>query len=296
MEWTERPGKRLGFIDFGSDTGTYYNNNIEFPFFNYYLKQKGEPDLSRVFAFEVGSNQWKTYDQWPPKNIKKGKLFLNAGGKLTFEEPTEKKRKTYDEFISDPNKPVPFTFRISNTMRADYMVEDQRFAARRPDVLVFESDVLTNDIILAGPITAELYVSTTGTDSDWVVKLIDVLPDDSPYLLLGNYRVEMGGYQMLVRGDVMRGKFRNSYENPQPFTPGQVTKVVFKLQDVNHRILKGHKMMVQVQCSWFPLVDRNPQKFVDIYNAKEEDYRKATQRVYHSKKYPSHLEISVLKD
>ena len=220
---------------------------------------------------------------------------MHTGAKLTFEEPTGKKEKTYDEFISDPNKPVPFTYRICNTMRADYMVEDQRFAARRPDVLVFESDVLTNDITLAGPITAELYVSTTGTDSDWVVKLIDVFPDDAPDFVKKNETVEMGGYQMLVRGDVMRGKFRNSYENPQPFTPGQVTKVAFELQDVNHCFLKGHKIMVQVQCSWFPLVDLNPQEFVDIYNAKEEDFRKAIQRVYHSKKYPSHLKILCLR-
>jgi putative CocE/NonD family hydrolase len=294
MEWARGLGKHLGNIDFGSNTAKYYNKNIELPFFNYYLKQKGEPDLPRVFVFEVGSNQWKSYDQWPPPNVKTRKLFLNTGGKLTFAEPTEKKEKTYDEFISDPNKPVPFTYRICNTMRADYMVEDQRFAARRPDVLVFESDVLTNDITLAGPIMAELYVSTSGTGSDWVVKLIDVFPDDAPDFVNNDETVEMGGYQMMVRGDVMRGKFRNSYENPQPFTPGQVTKVAFALQDINHCFLKGHKIMVQVQCSWFPLVDRNPQVFVDIYNAKEEDFRKATQRLYHSKKYPSHLRISVL--
>jgi putative CocE/NonD family hydrolase len=296
MEWVRGPGKYLGYIDFGSNTAEYYNKNIELPFFNYYLKQKGEPHLPRVFAFEVGSNQWKSYDQWPPQNVKTGKLFLNTGGKLTFEEPVEKEEKAYDEFISDPNKPVPFTYRICNTMRADYMVEDQRFAAKRPDVLVFESDVLTNDITLAGPIIAELYVSTSGTDSDWVVKLIDVYPDDAPDFVKNDETVEMGGYQMLVRGDVMRGKFRISYENPQPFTPGQVTKVAFKLQDVNHCFLKGHKITVQVQCSWFPLVDRNPQEFVDIYNAKEEDFRKAIQRVYHSKKYPSHLKIGVIKD
>lgn len=294
MEWAGSPGKYLGYIDFGSNTAKYYNKNIELPFFNYYLKQKGEPDLPRVFAFEVGSNRWKSYDQWPPQNVNAKKLFLNTGGKLTFEEPAEEKEKAYDEFISDPNKPVPFTYRICNTMRPDYMVEDQRFAARRPDVLVFESAVLTNDITLAGPITAELYVSTTGTDSDWVVKLIDVFPDDAPDFVNNGETVEMGGYQMLVRGDVMRGKFRNSYENPRPFTPGQATKVAFMLQDVNHCFLKGHKITVQVQCSWFPLVDRNPQEFVDIYNAKEEDFRKAIQRVYRSKKYPSHLKINVL--
>jgi putative CocE/NonD family hydrolase len=294
MEWARGTGSHLGYIDFGSNTAEYYNKNIELPFFNYYLKQKGEADLPRAFVFEVGTNQWKSYDQWPPKNIETRQLFLKTRGKLTFEEPIETKENAYDEFTSDPNKPVPFTYRICNTMRADYMVEDQRFAARRPDVLVFESDILANDITLAGPITAELYVSTTGTDSDWVVKLIDVFPDDAPGFVKDDETVEMGGYQMLVRGDVMRGKFRNSYENPEPFVPDQVTKVAFSLQDVNHCFLKGHKIMVQVQCSWFPLVDRNPQVFVDIYNAKEEDFRKATQRVYHSKKYPSHLKISVL--
>jgi putative CocE/NonD family hydrolase len=293
MQWAGSKGESLGDIRWGSKTGYYYNEHIEFVFFKHFLKGNGKEKLNLppVTVFETGSNQWKSYDQWPPAHVKPGELFFNANETLSFTEPGEKGEQAFDEYISDPARPVPFTAGIYNTMVATYKVEDQRFASTRPDVLVYESDALAEDVTIAGPVTAELYVSTSGTDSDWVVKIVDVFPFDAPNYEMGNKLVKAGGFQMMVRGEVMRGKFRNSYEVPQPFIPNQVTKVSFKLQDMNHTFLKGHKIMVQVQSSWFPLVDCNPQTFVDIYNAKEEDFQKATQRVYRSKKYPSHLKF-----
>jgi putative CocE/NonD family hydrolase len=196
--------------------------------------------------------------------------------------------------VSDPARPVPFQNRIATSMTPEYMVEDQRFAARRTDVLVYQTDVLAEDITLAGPIQADLHVSTSGTDSDWVVKLIDVYPADFPDPNPNPAGIRMGGYQQLVRGDVMRGKFRNSYEKPEPFVPGRPAPVHFTLQDVCHTFRTGHRIMVQVQSTWFPLVDRNPQAFLDIYTANESDFHKANERVYHSKEFPSRLIVPVV--
>jgi uncharacterized protein len=281
--WTGS-GQQLGAINFGSRTGNWYQENVELPFFNYHLKGKGENKLPEAVIFETGTNEWRRYEQWPPANVQEKSLYFHAGGKLSFEAP--KHAAGYDEYVSDPAMPVPYTKKVTTNRGTTYMIEDQRFVAKRADVLVYQSEVLTEDITLTGPIVANLFASTSGTDSDFIVKLIDVMPEDN---------TEMGGMQMLVRWEVMRGKFRNSYEKPEPFTPGKPTKVTLNLNDVSHTFQKGHRLMVQVQSSMFPLIDRNPQKFVDIYHAQESDFQKATQRVYRAGDLTSHLKVLTLK-
>jgi len=293
--WARMDGDSLGNIKFGSKTGIYFRKEVEFPFFNYYLKDKGELNLPEALVFETGSNQWKSYDQWPPKNATEKNLYFHANGKLSFAPPSEKSEEALDSFISDPNKPVPFSAEIRTSQGSLWMVEDQRFAASRPDVLVYQSDVLTEDVTIAGPIIASLYVSTTGTDADWIVKLIDVYPGDAPDNEPNPCNVKMGDFQMLLAGEVFRSKYRNSSENPEPFVPDKVTKIEYDLRDKYHCFLKGHKIMVQIQSTWFPVIDRNPQKFVDIYHAKESDFQKATHKVYRSAKYNSHLKLNVLQ-
>ena len=269
----------------------YYSKNVELSFFNYYLKDKGELNFPEALVFDTGLNTWRTFDQWPPLNIAKQNLYFQASLNLSFNLPVDEEDDSYEEYISDPNKPIPHSPRSINGWSYDFMHDDQRFASRRPDVLVFETDTLKEDITFTGPITVNLYVSTTGTDADWVVKLIDVYPNDLTHE--GN-NISLSGYQRLIRGDVLRGKFRNSFEKPEPFSPANITEIRFDLTDINHTFIKGHRIMVQVQSSWFPLVDRNPQKFTDIYNADEKDFQKATHRIYHSKKYPSHITINRL--
>ncbi len=290
--WARSDGDGLGDVRFGSKTSLYYRESIELPFFNYYLKDKGELKLPEAYVFETGRNQWRQCDAWPPKEAAQKPLYLHAGGKLSFEPPAET-QAAFDEYVSDPAKPVPFIGWQNTGMAREYMVADQRFASSRTDVLVYESDVLEGDVTIAGPLRPSLYVSTTGTDSDWVVKLIDVYP--------GNYPdsdpkgpVRMGGYQQLVRGEPMRGRFRNNFEKPEPFKPGEVTKVEFTMPGVYHTFRSGHRIMVHIQSSWFPLVDRNPQKYVDIYRAAPADFQKATQRVYRAKPYSSAIGVNVL--
>lgn len=287
--WSRSDGDALGDVRFRSKTGEFYRENIELPFFNFYLKDKGALKLPEAYVFETGSNKWKTYEQWPPANARTQNIYFDANGKLSFTAPSDS--NAFDEYVSDPARPVPFINNINIGMTREYMVDDQRFAARRPDVLVYQTEVLTEDITVAGPLTASLSVSTSGTDSDFVVKLIDVYPDDAPDNQPNPSGMKMGGYQMLVRGEPMRARFRNSFEKPEAMTPNKVTKIEYTLPDVNHTFMKGHRVMVQIQSSWFPLVDRNPQKFVNIYTAKESDFQKATQHVYHS----SHLILNVVK-
>ena len=264
-------------------------------FFNYFLKDKGQLDLPEVLVFETGKNEWHSFDQWPPENTEMKNLYFQSNGKLSFDPPANKKNQLFDEYVSDPSKPVPFTAKITTSMGHSFIVEDQRFASTRTDVLVYESDALTDNVTIAGPTIANLFVSTSGTDSDWIVKLIDVFPDEMPDPEPNPCEVKMGGYQMLLVGDVMRGKFRNNYEKPEPMMPNRVTKVKFEMRDRFHTFLSGHKIMVQIQSTWFPLVDRNPQKFVNIYQATETDFQKATQRLFRSKKYSSHLKLTVIK-
>ncbi|MDR3628513.1 MAG: CocE/NonD family hydrolase, partial [Ignavibacteriaceae bacterium] len=292
--WAGSSGDRLGDISFGSKTSKYYQKNIELPFFNYYLKGKGELKRPEAYVFETGANEWKQFNEWPPKNTQQRELYFNNNDSLTFNPPAEN-NKQYDEFISDPAHPVPYTQSITQNMFREYMDEDQRFASQRSDVLTYETKPLNEDVTIAGPIEADLFVSTSGTDADWVVKLIDVFPDSIKYASPNDSKAVMGGYQMMVRGDIMRGKYRNSYSNPEPFVPGKITKVALKLQDVLHTFKKGHRIMVQVQSSWFPLADRNPQKFENIYFAKDSDFQKATQRVYFSKKFPSNIKVLILQ-
>jgi len=285
--WVRSDGYNLGEVKFTAKTGEYYVNNIELPFFNYYLKGKGDMKLPEASVFETGSNTWKQYHQWPPKNAVPTHLYFTADRGLSFQAPL---RKAVHGYISDPNKPVPFVKETVADMPKSYMVEDQRFAGRRPDVLVYESDTLEESVTLAGPVTVDIYVSTSGTDSDWIVKLIDTFPDT----LENTDEVPLGGYQMLLRGDIMRGKFRNSMEKPEAMVPGQVTRMKFTMVDVGHTFRKGHKITVQVQSSWFPVYDRNPQTFVDIYNAQDSDFKATEQKVYIAPEYPSSLVLTVV--
>ncbi|MFN0086963.1 MAG: CocE/NonD family hydrolase [Blastocatellia bacterium] len=283
--WARGAGDRLGGVSFGSSTSQFYRDNIEFPFFLHFLKDQGEMKLPEAYVFETGSNVWKTYDSWPPKNTETRSLYLGANGKLAFAPPAS--GAAFDEYVSDPAKPVPFLKDPAIGMRYEYMTDDQRFSANRTDVLVYQTDVLAEDLTMAGPLQAELFVSTTGTDSDYIVKLIDLFPP--------NGADPMDRYQMLVRGEPMRAKYRNSWSKPEPMKPNQVTRVPFAMPDINHTFRKGHRIMIHIQSTWFPLVDRNPQKFLNIYAAKEEDFIKATQRVYHSARAASNLKVVVLK-
>lgn len=244
--------------------------------------------------FRTGSNTWHQHDVWPPAPVKPRSYYFREGGRLSSEPPVAAATSEFDEYLSDPDRPVPFIDKVAIGMDPLYMVADQRFAARRPDVLVYESPVLEAAVTVAGPLEAELFVATSGTDSDWIVKLIDVYPDRAADPEPNPTGVHMGGYQQLVRGEVMRGKFRNSFERPDPFIPNQPTRVSFTLPDVYHTFLPNHRMMVQVQSTWFPLVDRNPQTFVDINTAKEADFRRATQRVYRNKGQASRITIQRL--
>jgi len=292
--WARSAGDGLGNVRFGAQTAVFYRENIELPFFEYFLKGKGEPDLPEAYVFETGSNRWRTFEDWPPAGLESGSLYLQEDWGLAF-TAARNGREVWDEYVSDPAKPVPFTQDIAIGMTREYMTDDQRFAARRPDVLAYRTEVLEEDVTLAGPILADLWVSTSGSDSDWIIKLIDVFPEDTPDQAGLRPGMHMGGYQMMVRSEVLRGRFRNSYEHPEPFVPNQPTHVAFELQDIMHTFRAGHRIMVQIQSSWFPLVDRNPQKYVgNIFEAEEDDFIRATQRVYRSSEHPSQLRVGVL--
>lgn len=292
--WTRTPGDRVGNVQFGSETTKFYKENIELPFFIHFLKGQGDMDLPEAYMFETGANQWRTFDHWPPANLDMRDLFLRENGGLAFDPPDESD-VAFDEYVSDPAKPVPYTETITTGMTKAYMTDDQRFAGRRPDVLVYQTEVLEEDVTLAGPILADLWVSTSGSDSDWIVKLIDVFPPDAEDFEGIEKRMRTGGYQMMVRSEVIRGRFHNSYEFPQPFVANQPTNVKLELLDVLHTFQKGHRIMVQIQSTWFPLVDRNPQTYVENpYMADEEDFIKATQRVYRSGSRRTRLRVGVL--
>ena len=314
--WSRADGNHIGEARFGSDTGDYFREHIQLPFFEHFLKDGPDPKLAKATVFETGSNQWRSYPAWPPPSAAKRMLYLQPGGKLSFDPPTSTpasatasssapSSSAFDQYISDPAHPVPEVgYAAAPGPEREYMTADQRFASKRPDVLVYQTDPLTAPVTFAGPITAKLHVSTSGTDSDFVVKLIDVYPDtvappksaaiaprprdvEAPATLLA-------GYQQLVRGEPMRGKFRHSFTQPEPFTPGKPEAVDLSLIQVNHTFLPGHRIMVQVQSSWFPLVDLNPQTFVDIPKATPADFKPATERIYHSAQLPSGIEIYLL--
>jgi putative CocE/NonD family hydrolase len=290
--WSRVDGRTLGHVRFDTPTGEFFRQSVEFPFFEHHLKGTPDLDLPEALVFETGRNVWRRFDAWPPKDVESRPIYLGSDGALAFEPPDESDRAS-DEYVSDPSRPVPFIDEIEVGMTPDYMVGDQRFASRRPDVLVYQTEPLEEDLAIAGPIPVELFVSTTGTDADFVVKLIDVYPDDYPDPDPNPAGVKMGGFQQLVRGDVFRGKFRESFEQPRPFEPGEPTRLAFNLQDACHTFRSGHRLMVQVQSTWFPLVDRNPQSFVDIYEAKPSDFIKTTQRIYRSGARRSALRLPV---
>jgi hypothetical protein len=299
--WSRGDGDRLGNLGFKSKTAEFYRQTIELPFFLYHLKGKGdglkgssEGTVPKAWLFATGANEWRRFDAWPPKEAKGKTLYLGPGGGLSFEPATETK-DAFDEYVSDPNRPVPVIGHAGDGMPGDYMSEDQRFAARRPDVLVYETEPLENDVTIAGPVRPVLRVSTSGTDSDFVVKLIDVYPNDFPDPVPNPAGVRMGGYQQLVRGEPFRGKFRKSLERPEPFKPGKPETIDFAMPDVFHTFKKGHRIMVQIQSSWFPLTDRNPQKFVDIPKARESDFQKAVERVFRGGTEGSRIRVLVLE-
>jgi uncharacterized protein len=250
--------------------------------------------LPEASIFITGANKWKTFDSWPPLDVEKKDLYLDCDEKLSFFKSTSE--ECFDEYVVDPNKPVPYTEDVHLDRTREYLTDDQRFASRRPDVMVFQTEILKEDITVVGPLKVSLFVSTTGTDADYVVKMIDVFPDQLDDYPENDKNVPMGGYQMLVRGEIMRGKFRNSFENPEPFVPDLVTEVSFEIPDLAHQFKKGHRIMVQVQNSWFPLVDVNPQTFVNIYKAEQKDFIKATHRIYHDSQRPSKISITILKN
>ncbi|HTK18276.1 MAG TPA: CocE/NonD family hydrolase [Mucilaginibacter sp.] len=289
--WSRGDGDHLGDVYFGAPTGPFYREKIEFAFFSHYLKGT-DMDLPKISAFETGVNEWKKYNVWPPKEAEEKNLYLLPGGKLSFDAPTS--ADSFDEFTSDPNKPVPFYNGITMDMQREYMTGDQRFASRRPDVLTYQTDVLDHDVTLAGNIWADLKVAITGTDADWVVKVVDVYPDsakNNQFTAKGTY---MSNYEQMVRSEAVRGKFRNGFDKPEAFVPGKVTPVNFELQDVLHTFKKGHRIMVQVQSTWFPLIDRNTQQFQDIMKAKDTDFKKETHKVFTSKGHPSYLKVRVM--
>ena len=292
--WAQNEWTTYANYYFDSNTSEKFKK-IEFDFFEFYLKGKGSFSLPEATVFITGSNEWKSFSNWPPKETEGVSLFLNDREKLSLSPA--KYEIASDEFISDPAKPVPYTdiYKGGRRRTNEYMGADQRFASSRPDVLVYQSEVLEDAITLTGPLGVNLFFSTTGTDADIVVKLIDVYPDNAPNPKPNPKGVFMPEMQQLVRADVLRGKFRNSLEQPEPFIPNQVTEVKFTLNDIGHTFKKGHRMMVQIQSSWFPLVDLNPQKFIDIAKATRADFQKTTHRIYTGQKYPSRISVLKLK-
>ncbi len=298
-QWSDNNGTHLGNIQFGSNTPPWFQNNIEIPFFDYYLQDKTDPKLPAATIFFSGENNWKTFSQWPPAEKQDRAIYLQPNGDLSWEKPIAK--NSFSEYLSDPAHPVPYTDEVHFNRTKEYMTDDQRFAERRPDVLTFRTGELQHDLTLAGPVIADLDVSISTTDADFVVKLIDVFPDSLSYNKIDIYDEKdpvkiypMGGYEMLVHQEIMRGKYRNSYENPQPFKPGVVTKVRYAIPDVAHTFKKGHRLMIQIQSSLFPLADRNPQKFTDIYTCNDSDFQKSTIRVYHDGEHASAIILPVM--
>jgi putative CocE/NonD family hydrolase len=317
--WARFDGHKIGDVDFGSNTAEFYRKNILLPFFEHYLKDAPTQPLPEAYMFETGSNQWRSYEQWPPKQAQKRTLYLREGHGLSFAAPDghapdpapqsiaelSQNNAAFDEYVSDPAHPVPYVgYPVGNDVPQEYMASDQRFSATRGDVLVFATEPLAEDVTIAGPVSPRLFVSSTGTDSDFVVKLIDVYPDkeeeptERRHKRGGNDVAPpepmMAGFQQLVRGEPFRAKFRHSFEKPEPLTPGKVEEVAFTMSDVNHTFLKGHRIMVQVQSTWFPLVYMNPQTFTTIPNAKPADFMKATERVYHEPAHASGIDVLVM--
>ena len=314
--WSRPDWSSFGPLSFGSNTAQTFREALETPFFNFYLKDKGTFNPAEATVFNTGTNEWKTYAAWPPQTIETRTLYFQSSNGLDFSPPTpkteiekileksgpdhvvsninSKPRADFSQYVSDPANPVPYTDGVYAGRNSEYMIEDQRFASKRPDVLTFQTEPLADDLTLAGPLTADLFVSTSGTDADFIVKVIDVLPADSPVPVPNPKNLQMNGYQRLVRAEVMRGRFRNSFSQPEAFQPNQLTEVKYELPDVLHTFKKGHRLMVQVQSTWFPLVDRNPQTFVPISTADAKDFQKATIKLYHEAGRASTVRVQVV--
>jgi putative CocE/NonD family hydrolase len=292
--WSRGDGRTLGKINFASDTARYFRERVQAPWFAYWLKDKGSLPLREALAFETGSNQWKDFDQWPPRGSAPRQLYFHPQGRLSFDPPAESGGRAFDSYESDPAHPVPYRRRpVEPTYPGPgwpvWLTEDQRFVHERPDVLSWESEPLKDDLTIAGDVVAKLFATTTGSDCDWIVKLIDVYPETYPPDL------SMGGYQLMIANEVFRARFRKSFEKPEAVVPNRVTSYAIDLHSNDHCFLKGHRLMVQVQSTWFPLIDLNPQKYVpNIFRAEESDFQKATQRIYRSRQFPSHLELPVM--
>ena len=295
-QWAGFKVDHLGAYQMGSNTSEYFQKNIQKKWFDYWLKGKGDGNFAEANVFQTGSNEWKTYTSWPPKEASIRKLYVAENGKVSFTKPTTASASAYDEYVSDPKKPVPYRPRpIEQTYGPGsrwytWLVDDQRFVQSRPDVLSWESDTLTDEVTVTGSIIAHLFAATTGTDADWVVKLIDVYPDQYPK------EPKMSGYELMIASEVFRGRFRKSFENPQPITQNKPLEYTIDMHQVNHTFKKGHRIMVQVQSSWFPIIDMNPQKYVpSIFEAKANDYQKATQKIYRNNLYSTYIEMPLMK-
>src|SRR6185503_6550892 len=295
--WGGGDGKSLGNIKFGDQaTGVYFRKEIQARWFAWYLKGKGDGKFAEAISFQTGSNKWMNYPAWPPKEAVEKNIYVHANGKLSFERPGATEAKAFDSYVSDPSKPVPYRTRPveetygPNSRWYTWLTEDQRFVDNWPDVLSWQTDTLTEDITITGNVLAKLYASTTGSDADWIVKLIDVYPQDD------KKELKMSGYELMIADDVFRGRFRHSLSKPEPITPGKVEEYTIDLHAADHVFKKGHRIMVQVQSTWFPIIDRNPQKYVpNIFEAKESDYQPATQKVYHSAIFASSVVLPVVR-
>jgi putative CocE/NonD family hydrolase len=293
--WRRADGSKLGDILFDSNTSKYFRQHIEAPWFAYWLHDKGSREFAEATVFQTGSNRWEKYDSWPPSSARATNLYMRAGGKLSFDAPAANEADAADTYISDPARPVPYRRRpISPTYPGGgwptWLVEDQRFVDNRPDVLTWQTEPLKNDVKIAGDIVARIFASTSGSDSDWVVKLIDVYPETYPE------SSQLAGYQLMIADEILRGRFRESFEHPSAITPGAVTPYIIDLHTNDHAFLKNHRIMVQIQSTWFPLYDANPQTFVDnIFTARSSDYQKATQKVFRSPRSASHIVLPVVR-
>ncbi|CAN5749803.1 CocE/NonD family hydrolase [soil metagenome] len=309
--WARSDGEKLGHVNFDAKTADHFRKNIIFPFFEQHLKAVAPKSIPEAQVFETGTNVWRNYSTWPPREAQARTLYFGEKGSLNWaplapSAPASGNASsvsaTYDEYVSDPRKPVPFIAYTATEVPKEYMVSDQRFAATRPDVLVYQTEVLDEDVTILGPVSPQLFASTSGTDADWVVKLIDVYPSEYPHRHAEKERgkdvpppaMTMAGYQQLVRGEPFRGKFRKGFETPHAFVPDQVERVSYSMPDINHTFRRGHRIMVQIQSTWFPLVDLNPQKFMDIPQARPEDFQKATQRIYRAPAQYSGIAVQVL--
>jgi putative CocE/NonD family hydrolase len=296
--WAQGPGQQLGKIEFGSATGQHFRKAVQAPWFAHHLKDKGKHNIPEALTFRTGVNQWTRHDQWPPRQKATDRnLYFHRDGRLSFEPPQKESEQEYDSYVSDPARPVPYrlrpiepTYYPGGSGWGTWLVQDQRFVHLRPDVLSWETEPLTEDVVIAGNVLAHLFASTSGSDSDWIVKLIDVYPEEY------NPRPDMGGYQLMIANEVFRGRFRQSFVKPEPIIPYAINEYVIDLHACDHCFRKGHKIMVQVQSTWFPVIDRNPQKYVpNIFEATAADFQAATQRVFRSRRFPSHVTLPVVR-